>query len=217
MRAPPSRDQGKNKPSTNRRPCHRDSDSQTKRVESFCKPEPEPPASLRRRSPFLSRLRRKRTQARGQAQSVGESVTCRLRTSKLVARARRRQVWLLKPCLSPSVTGSIRYRGEETGDEQGQNQRRGVSADSDREKQRQSRWRPKPSRDVVAKKLNSESWRPVSIHHRRLEDADHCRTRRFLAQVADAMGHIATVAQRLAREDLRRRSADLDLELAIHR
>ena len=40
--------------------------------------------------------------------------------------------------------------------------------------------------------------RAASVHHRRLEDADHRGVRRLPAQVADAMRHIAAIAQRLA-------------------
>src|SRR5208282_2472649 len=75
---------------------------------------------------------------------------------RFVARARRRQVWLLKPCLPPSVAGPIRDRGEETGDKRSQNRRRGASPDSAREKQRRSGRGPAPSQVMVAKGLNSD-------------------------------------------------------------
>ena len=51
----------------------------------------------------------------------------------------------------------------------------------------------------------------VSVHHGRLEDTDHRRVRRLAAQVPDAMRHIATVAQGLARRCGSHRVADVDL------
>ena len=55
----------------------------------------------------------------------------------------------------------------------------------------------------------------ASVHHRRFEYADHRGVRWLPAQVADAMRHIAPIAQRLAAAGRRRRFADLDLEFPV--
>ena len=55
----------------------------------------------------------------------------------------------------------------------------------------------------------------ASVHHRRFEYADHRGVRWLPAQVADAMRHIAPIAQGLAAAGRRRRFADLDLEFAV--
>ena len=64
-------------------------------------------------------------------------------------------------------------------------------------------------------KRGSANRKVASVHHRRLEDTDHGRVRRFPAQIADAVGHIAAVAQRLAGANPFHRSANLDLQFAI--
>ena len=55
----------------------------------------------------------------------------------------------------------------------------------------------------------------ASVHHRRFEYADHRGVRWLPAQVADAMRHIAPIAQRLAAAGRRRRFADLDLKFPV--
>ena len=101
-RASPGRaDQGNNKPSTNRRPRHRDSNSRTKRVEFLCRQAYGPSgSSLRRRPvPFPPRLEANHSSPR--AQSASESVTCRIadRHRALSHAPDVVKSWLPKPCL----------------------------------------------------------------------------------------------------------------------
>ena len=128
---------------------------------------------------------------------------------KVAELCRRRPIassLLPRPCRPSGLSAPIRDASERTGDKQRQNQRRGFPFDSSRETQPRFGRGPRSGQIVVVKGL---------IHHRRLEDAHHRCMRWPPAQVADPMGHVAAIAQRLAGACLGRRSGDLDLELAV--
>ena len=115
-----------------------------------------PSGSPLRRRPFLSRHGWKRTRVRRGRKAPPNQLLAESPTAAELCRGPRRcQVWLPNCCLPMSVRAPIRDRGEGTGDKQGQNQRRIVSLDSAREKQRQSERRLEPDQVMVANALNS--------------------------------------------------------------
>ena len=149
-------DQGKNKPSTNRRPRHRDSDSRTKRVEFLCR-QAYWPSGLS----FVVVLRsfpapaEKRTTVQSRAQSSSESATCRIAQPppSFVARAGCRQAWSPKPCLPlerpcPNAGLGRRDRGQ-TGSESAT---RRFARFGGRKATAIGRW-PKPSQIMAPKGL----------------------------------------------------------------
>ncbi len=120
-RHPPGKDQGDNKPSTNRQLGHTDSNSQTKRVKSFGRLGPSGSLGRPNRSFPLSR----------QAQSVSKSTACRIASpAGSLFQTAPRQVWLPKPCLLGRRAAPIRDAGEGSGHKGSRNQRRGASDDS---------------------------------------------------------------------------------------
>ena len=228
-RRAPARDQGNNKPSTNRSPRRTDSDSRTKRVRIFYarparrssemsrrpRPVPFPPAPRRAKSRQIRALPNRQSSSPrfGQGCRRGRS------GSSLVAET-----------LTPlRHVAPIRDPGEGTGDKRSRNRRRGAAPELAAEKAIPIRLTAALRSSHGDQSVNSASQirscqarrriedagaGRASIHHRSLEDTDHRGARRLPAEVADAMRHVAAVAQCLAGRGRRCRVADVDLERA---
>jgi hypothetical protein len=121
-RHPPRKDQGDNKPSTNRRPGQTDSDSQTKRVKFFGRIRPLGLLGRLRAFPFRP--------APGPKHRQINNLANRERRRQLCWRGRPTSSLVAKALPARSRAASIRDVGEGTGHKRSRNQRRGASDDS---------------------------------------------------------------------------------------